>query len=76
MKIWNWLISGCIFLSLFFHGGGKTNEKLMIIAADHYVVESSRPDTIMHSRYCLVTFRGTRIGCVLASGMLLRSRHI
>jgi len=50
MKIWNWLISGCIFLSLFFHEAGKTNEKLIIIAADHYIGESSRPDTVMHLR--------------------------
>jgi len=50
MKIWNWLFSGCIFLSLFFHEAEKTNDKLMIIAADHYIVESSRPDAVMHLR--------------------------
>jgi len=50
MKIWNWLISGCIFLILFFREAEQTNEKLMIIAADHYIGESSRPDTVMHWR--------------------------
>ena len=50
MKIWNWLISGCIFLNLFFREAEQTNEKLMIIAADHYIGESSRPDTVMHLR--------------------------
>jgi hypothetical protein len=39
-----------MFMSLFFHEAGKTNEKLMIITADHCIDESSRPDAVMQSR--------------------------
>jgi len=46
----NMEFSGCIFLSPFFHEVEETNDKLMIITADHYIGESSRPDVVMHLR--------------------------
>jgi len=36
-------------MSVFFHEAGKTNEKLMIITPDHYIHESSWPDTVFQS---------------------------
>jgi hypothetical protein len=37
-------------MNLFFHESGKINEKLVIIAAYHFIGESSRPDAVMDSR--------------------------
>jgi len=67
MKIWNWLISGCIFLSLFFHEAGKTNEKLIIIATDHCIGKSSRPDSYAFEvMSCYISWYRYKILCLVS----------